>query len=103
MNRPDNATTKTHEAVVGFQRTLTAVERAKEQLQLAELEHAAAKKELGNWMCPPDAKAQEHFNMWYGDGILHVIVLDTDRSVPEPYFIQWRTKPSPKVKCEMGI
>lgn len=65
---------------------------ANETCELAKKQLAAAVKQLGPWLVPPDAKDGETFHLWFGDGIIKCVFMG-DNSEPE-YSIGWRTVPT---------
>lgn len=64
-----------------------------------ELNRAA--QELGNWMAPDDAKRDETFHLWVGDGLLRVDVFEHEGVLT--YKVEWRTPPSARAACEMHL
>jgi hypothetical protein len=48
--------------------------------------------ELGRFLTPKDAKQDEVFNIWYGDGLL--AVSKTDMFGGGSYKVRWRTRPT---------
>lgn len=79
-----------------LKRWMLAVQEVKhiEQQHLnARSEKTNATNEFGKWALPDDAKVDEVFNFWIGDGILSVKTISTS----EDYEIFWRKKPTGKL------
>lgn len=70
---------------------VAALERAKSDLNKAEVEFANSKNELGKFMTPNDAVIGETFNLAVGDGFL-AVRFNPNRD----YDVGWRTVPSPR-------
>lgn len=77
-----------------------AVQDAKHHLNSAECELANATNEAGAFFVPNDAKPDEAFNLWVGDGLLKIAKVST--TMPT-YIISWRTEPSLKSKENLRI
>lgn len=98
MSKPENVTAETNQAVRRFCAAHRAIERTRDTLNRDETELLNAINALGKWITPADAKPGEMFNIWYGDGLLAVKFVGEGT-----YEIGWRTPPSAKVKCDMGL
>ncbi len=50
------------------------IDSLKSQLKDAERDLDVAKRELGRWLCPDDARTRETFCVWYGDSLISAYV-----------------------------
>lgn len=74
--------------------------KLKSQLNSAECELANAINDFGTWSVPKDAKENESFHFWIGDGILEVT---KKKDGMADYVIRWRVPISTRVAVEMCL
>lgn len=87
---------KENKVVKSLEQKIQTWECLKKQYQMLKFQLEENKKEmnkittdLGSFLTPDDAKLNETFNVWYGNGLLQVEVIDYWK-----YELSWRKRPT---------
>jgi hypothetical protein len=94
----NEVTAKTNELVKDWIYASERLRRAKAEVNSAECELMNKANELGRWLCPTDAKQNEPFNIWFGDGVLSASYVGMSN-----YSVLWRKEPGDKQKSDLGM
>lgn len=79
---------------------MTAIQRVKAELSRLEQERVDAENKLGAWVVPPDGKAGETFNVWFGSGVIAAHrSMECGKNIT--YNVYWRVMPSQKQLGDM--
>ena len=98
----EGVTEKTRDLVVRWISAKQSLDRINRQRDQTSGELDAAENEIGKWLCPADAGVDEHFNIWYGSGIL-CATPTTSQGDAIRYKVMWRKKPDAKQLGEQGM
>jgi hypothetical protein len=71
--RPEN----TRELVDAWVRAGRLLETKEAEVQLAKAVESKARRDMGKWLIPPDAAVNELFQIWVGDAVLQICLVNT--------------------------
>lgn len=90
-----NLTNKSFELIEAWQNAKRYRERIELQLQTARRDEAQRVIELGKFMTPENANAEERFQIWVGDALLQIEVTNSGRG---NFSVNWRDGKEPRLR-----
>lgn len=83
----DNVTSQTRKVVERWENASRTLARAESELNSAKCELDNAANAAGKFLTPDDAKTNEVFHIWFGNGLLAISVISDNT-----YRIAWRKR-----------